>query len=57
MFKDDIEPERWAGIVEREVWLRLAKMRSWPARSLGRMRGDDSTRLSAQYPQWQLARR
>ncbi len=54
MFKDDIEPERWTWIVEREIWLRLAKMARSGAilGTTGKERLDD---LSARYPQWQIA--
>lgn len=54
MFKDDIEPERWARIVDREIWLRLAKM----ADAGAALRAEGSVRLSelsAQYPEWTLA--
>jgi hypothetical protein len=54
MFKDDIEPERWARIVEREIWLRLAKI----AEAGAVLAADSSERLealSAQYPEWKLA--
>lgn len=54
MFKDDIEPERWTRIVDREIWLRLAKIAEagavLGAESSARLRG-----LSAQYPEWKLA--
>jgi hypothetical protein len=54
MFKDDIEPERWTRIVEREIWLRLAKIAE-----AGAVLGADSSErlesLSAQYPEWKLA--
>lgn len=54
MFKDDIEPERWTRIVDREIWLRLAKM----ADAGAALRAEGSVRLSelsAQYPEWTLA--
>jgi hypothetical protein len=54
MFKDDIEPERWSRIVDREIWLRLAKM----ADAGAALRAEGSVRLSelsAQYPEWTLA--
>lgn len=54
MFKDDIEAERWAQIVEREVWLRLAKMSAAGA-ALGVNAKARLDELSARYPQWQLA--
>lgn len=54
MFKDDIKPERWTRIVEREIWLRLAKI----AEAVAVLGADSSARLSglsAQYPEWTLA--
>lgn len=54
MFKDDIEPERWSRIVDREIWLRLAKMAdagaALSAEGSARLNG-----LSAHYPDWTLA--
>lgn len=54
MFKDDIEPERWQSVVDREVWLRLAKLQEG-----GSTLGDIALRryrnLSAANPQWKLA--
>jgi len=54
MFKDDIEPERWTRIVDREIWLRLAKVAETGAilSAAGKERLD---KLGAQYPEWQLA--
>lgn len=53
MFKDDIEPQRRTRIVERKIWLRLAKMAD-----AGTALGNDSNErlkgLSAQYPEWTL---
>ncbi|MCK0713924.1 anti-phage defense-associated sirtuin Dsr1 [Chromohalobacter sarecensis] len=53
MFEDDIEPERWVRIVDREIWLRLAKVVE-----AGVMLGDAGhERLNGfadQYPDWQL---
>jgi len=54
MFKDDIEPERWTRIVERAIWLRLAKMADAGA-ALGAEGGARLSGLSAQYPEWKLA--
>ncbi|GIX25497.1 MAG: hypothetical protein KatS3mg122_2728 [Caldimonas sp.] len=54
MFKDDIEPERWARIVDREIWLRLAKMAEAGA-ALGADGNERLQGLSAQYPKWKLA--
>lgn len=54
MFKDDIEPERWTRIVDREIWLRLAKMAEAGA-ALGADGNERLQGLSAQYPEWKLA--
>lgn len=54
MFKADIEPERWARIVDREIWLRLAKMADAGA-ALGADGNERLKGLSEQYPQWTLA--
>ena len=54
MFKDDIEPERWARIVDREIWLRLAKIVQAGA-VLGEAGKKRLDALSAQYPEWELA--
>lgn len=54
MFEDDIEPERWTRITDREIWLRLAKIAEagavLGAESSARLNG-----LSGQYPEWTLA--
>lgn len=54
MFKDDIEPERWVRIVDREIWLRLAKIAEADA-VLGAFGKERLEALSAQYPEWELA--
>ena len=54
MFKDGIEPERWTRLVDREVWLRLAKAEVAGA-ALGIKAKNKLTELTGQYPQWQLA--
>jgi len=54
MFKDDIEPDRWTRIVNREIWLRLAKIAETGA-VLGSTGTDRLAELSAQYPEWELA--
>jgi hypothetical protein len=54
MFKDDIEPELWSRIVDREIWLRLAKMADAGA-VLGAASSARLSGLSAQYPEWKLA--
>ena len=54
MFKDDIEPERWSRITDREIWLRLAKIVE-----TGTVLGPDCKErldaLAARYPEWHLA--
>lgn len=53
MFKDDLTSEDWTRIVDREVWLRLAKMAAVrPA--LGAQAEAARAKLSAKYPQWEL---
>jgi hypothetical protein len=54
MFKDDIEPERWTRIVDREIWLRLAKIAD-TGTALDATGKERLAALSAQYPEWQLA--
>jgi hypothetical protein len=54
MFKDDIEAERWARIVDREIWLRLAKAEETGA-VLGVTGRERLGALSARYPDWTLA--
>lgn len=54
MFKDDINPERWTQIVDREIWLRLAKIADTftTLSSASRKRLEQ---LCAKYPMWELA--
>lgn len=54
MFKDDIELERWTRIVDREIWLRLAKIDEAGA-VLGPVGKKRLDALSALYPEWALA--
>ncbi len=54
MFKNDIEAERWTQLVDREIWLRLAKTEAAGAR-LGRVSKAKLVALAAQNTQWQLA--
>ena len=54
MFKDDIDTKRWTRIVDREIWLRLAKMRETGA-ALDSNGKERLAQLSAQYPEWKLA--
>jgi hypothetical protein len=54
MYKDDLETERWSQIVDRGVWLRLAKIQA-----AGAMLGSEAQarleNISQKNPQWQLA--
>ena len=54
MFRDDVEPESWARICNREIWLRLAKISGSGAKlsSAGKVRLDE---ISARHPEWRLA--
>jgi hypothetical protein len=54
MFKDDIEPEHWNRIVDRESWLRLAKIDE-TGTVLGVAGRERLEALSARYPEWTLA--
>jgi len=54
IFKDDIEAEDFSRIVDREIWLRLAKMAQAGA-MFGTIGSERLAELSAKYPQWQLA--
>ena len=54
MYKDDMEPEQWTRIVDREVWLRLAKMDETDA-VLGPTGKERLALLAAQYPGWELS--
>ncbi|MEN6541013.1 anti-phage defense-associated sirtuin Dsr1 [Parvibaculum sp.] len=54
MFKDDIESERWTRIVDREIWLRLAKIDETGA-ALSAAGKERLEALSARYPEWTLA--
>lgn len=54
MFKDDIEPESWTRIVDRNMWLRLAKVEATGA-ALDQLAKSKLDELSQQYPVWRLA--
>ena len=54
MFRDDIEPESWIRIREREIWLRLAKI-SDSGVKLSTAGNERLKALSARYPEWRLA--
>ncbi|MGH9641461.1 MAG: anti-phage defense-associated sirtuin Dsr1 [Terriglobales bacterium] len=54
MFKEDIEPDSWTRITEREIWLRLAKMKEAGA-ALSATGNERLTGLSVRYPEWTLS--
>lgn len=54
MFKDDIETDKWTGIVNHEIWLRLSKIAEAGA-ALGEASKKHLEALSIQYPDWKLA--
>lgn len=54
MFRDDIDAEHWTKRVEREVWLRLAKINA-AGTALGASAQAKLNELSSRHPQWQLA--
>lgn len=54
MYRDDIDPESWARIMKKEVWLRLAKMDA-----IGTVLNTDASEklndLTSRNPDWRLA--
>jgi hypothetical protein len=54
MFRQDIEDDDWTRLVDRNVWLILAKMAQAGA-ALGENGNARLAALAAQYPEWQLA--
>lgn len=54
MFLVDLEPHEWEGLVERSVWLRLAKL-SASGLALGTAAEARFTELRGANPQWRLA--
>jgi hypothetical protein len=54
MFKSEIEPERWTQLVDREIWLRLAKI-AGAGTMLSPVASERLRALSDQYPEWKLA--
>lgn len=54
MFKEALEPERWQRIVDRAMWLRLAKIESTNV-PLGHEARATLSKLGQQYPEWILA--
>ena len=53
MYPEDLEPERWEGIVEHSVWLRLAKLYE-SGLQLGDAAQSRFDTLSSANPSWQL---
>ena len=54
MFKEDLDPQEWARIVDRGIWLRLVKAHAAGA-VFGRTTREKLDELTLQYPRWQLA--
>lgn len=54
MYRDDLEPDRWQGLVAHSVWLRLAKLRA-SGLALSANAEARLAELSSANPQWQLA--
>jgi hypothetical protein len=54
MYRDDLELERWQYLLDREVWLHLAKLKSSGA-ELGRAATERLAALSDAHTGWQLA--
>ncbi|WP_067984811.1 anti-phage defense-associated sirtuin Dsr1 [Neptuniibacter pectenicola] len=54
MYRDDLEEDRWQGLVARSVWLRLAKLNT-SGLVLGAPAAARLAKISATYSQWQLA--
>jgi hypothetical protein len=54
MFKADISEERWSQLVDREVWLRLAKL-SEAGAQLGTTSRRALDGLASSYPEWRLS--
>jgi hypothetical protein len=53
MFKNDVDPQRWTQLVDREIWLRLAKIVQTGA-NLNAVAGNRLNELSTQHPDWLL---
>lgn len=54
MFIEDLEPTRWRQLVERSIWLRLAKLQASGIK-LGPTAKDRFTKISDANPTWKLA--
>ena len=54
MYRDDLEPDRWQGLMARSVWLHLAKLNA-SGLALGAPAAARLAEISNAHPQWQLA--
>lgn len=54
MYRDDLEPDRWQGLVTRSVWLHLAKLNA-SGLALGSAAQKRLAELSSAHPEWHLA--
>ncbi|MBL8510926.1 MAG: hypothetical protein JNM52_04700, partial [Betaproteobacteria bacterium] len=54
MYRDGLEPDQWQDLVDRAVWLRLAKLNE-SGLALGAPAMARLVEISTAYPQWQLA--
>lgn len=54
MYRNDLEPDQWQGLVARAVWLRLAKLNASGV-VLGALATTRLAEISNAYPKWQLA--
>ena len=54
MYREDIDPDGWTRVREREIWLRLAKMAE-TSRGLSPAGEERLTELGATNPNWRLA--
>lgn len=54
MYRDDLTPDEWEGLVDHSVWLRLAKLAS-NGSSLGAGAAAKLTVLAEAHPEWKLA--
>ncbi|WP_151636009.1 anti-phage defense-associated sirtuin Dsr1 [Noviherbaspirillum aerium] len=54
MYRDDLELDRWQNLVDRSVWLHLAKLNA-SRLALGTLAAARLAELSNAYPYWQLA--
>ncbi len=54
MYREDLEPERWQELVDRAIWLHLAKL-SASGLTMGSAAAIRLAELSTDHPQWRLA--